>query len=196
MIKFNNYPTDSRRITSSFGTRSSGWHDGIDIGAVKAGVEGDNIYAVADGEVIISKVNGGGVKQGYGYYVALKHDGFCTLYGHLQGLIVKVGQKVKAGEVIGKMGNTGKSSGAHLHFRLINSNTISFTKGTSGNTLDSIDPIPFLEAIGKEKELVSSWAKEAQEWVKEKGISDGSRPKDSITREEVWTMLFRLNNLK
>ena len=73
------------------------FHDGIDIGALIPGVEGDKLYAVADGLVIISKVNGGGVTKGYGYYIVIQHDGFSTLYGHLQELILNVGQTVKAG---------------------------------------------------------------------------------------------------
>lgn len=195
MIELKRWPTDSRRITSPFGVRGSGFHDGIDIGAVKQGVEGDPIYAVADGVVIISKVNNGGVTKGYGYYIAIRHQGFASLYGHLQSLDVKVGQQVEAGEVVGKMGNTGSSSGAHLHFRLIDRPVVVFTKLPNGNTFGSVDPVPYLRKVGTAAEAVSPWAREASAWVVSNNISDGARPKDNVTREEVWTMLHRASKL-
>lgn len=198
MIKLIRWPTDSKRITSSFGPRWGDFHDGIDIGAIRAGVPGDSIYSVADGKVIISKVNGGGVTKGYGYYVAIQHDGFCSLYGHLQGLIVNVGQVIKAGQIIGKMGNTGTSTAAHLHFRLIEGNGVSFDRLDNGRTKGSIDPVPFLNEIGKEvikvaevKQEVSSWAKEAWDWAIKEKITDGTNPKGPITREQVATMIYR-----
>lgn len=205
MIKLRNWPTDSRRITSPFGPRWGDFHDGIDIGATTKGVKGDNIYSVADGTVVISKVNGGGVTKGYGYYVAIKHNGFCTLYGHLQGLIVKVGQTVKAGQIIGKMGNTGTSTGAHLHFRLIEGNAVSFDRLDNGKTKGSIDPEPFLresqeviqvsnpnkEVAKVAEQTVSAWAKEAWEWAIKEKITDGTNPKNTVTREQLVTMLYR-----
>jgi len=204
MIKLIRWPTDSKRITSPFGPRWGAFHDGVDIGAIKPGVEGDNIYAVADGEVVISKVNGGGVTKGYGYYIAIRHNGFCTLYGHLQGLILKVGDKVKAGQVIGKMGSTGTSTAAHLHFRLIEGNTVLFNQDSSGKTRGSINPEPFLreasEVIqtsnptkeeankveGDKPIEVPPWATEAWEWAKENGINDGKVDSE----EEIRTMCY------
>lgn len=205
MIKLKNWPTDSRRITSSFGPRWGDFHDGIDIGATKPGIEGDKIYSVADGTVVISKVNGGGVNKGYGYYVAIKHNGFCSLYGHLQGLLVKVGQTVKAGQIIGKMGNTGTSTGAHLHFRLIEGNEVPFDRLDNGKTKGSVDPEPFLreaqevvqtsnpikEVAKVVEQTVSSWAKEAWEWAIKEKITDGTNPKNPVTREQLITMLYR-----
>jgi len=191
MIKLKNWPTDSKRITSPFGPRWGEFHDGDDIGAVEPGIEGDDIYAVADGEVIISKVNGGGVTKGYGYYIAIKHDGFCTLYGHLQGLIVQVGQVVKSGQIVGKMGSTGTSTAAHLHFRLIEGNTVSFEKDSTGKTKGSVNPEPFLreseviqtsnptkeEVKIRESDKVSFkiplWGQEACKWAAANGIDDG-----------------------
>ncbi len=123
-MEFKHNPTESTRITRIFGkqehpiTHIVKDHNGIDIGAIIAGKQGDPLYAVSDGTVIISKVNGGGVDVGYGYYVVIQHVGFATLYGHMQGLIVKVGQVVKAGQIIGHMGNTGTSTATHLHFGL------------------------------------------------------------------------------
>ena len=133
------------------------FHDGIDIGALIPGVEGDKLYAVADGLVIISKVNGGGVTKGYGYYIVIQHDGFSTLYGHLQELILNVGQTVRAGEIIGKMGNTGTSTGAHLHFRLSegNYNSNYFRLDENGKTYGSINPEPFLNSLLSYEEIIN-----------------------------------------
>lgn len=146
-IVFEHVPTLSKRVTSPFGNRSGGFHDGVDIGALQKGVEGDKLYAVADGVISISKIDGAGLNRGYGYYIVVKHKGFSTLYGHLQGLDVKVGQRVKAGDVIGRMGNTGSSTGAHVHFRLSNEENIRFTRDGNGKTHGSINPQPYIDAV-------------------------------------------------
>jgi len=148
-IQFKNRPCKSTRVTSPFGSRWGSFHDGIDIGALTPGVDGDELYAVADGTVIISKVNGGGVKVGYGNYIVIQHDGFCTLYGHMQKLGLPVGTKVKAGDVIGYMGNTGSSTGTHVHFRVAKCNYGSdfFNKDSNGITMGSVDPEPYLNNI-------------------------------------------------
>ena len=102
-------PTPSRVITSNFGSRWGRQHKGLDI---KVYI-GDTIRAAFDGKVRICKYNGGG----YGYYIVIRHpNGLETLYGHLSKQIVKKDQIVRAGEPIGLGGNTGKSSGSHLHF--------------------------------------------------------------------------------
>lgn len=94
--------------TSSYGWRWGRPHTGIDL-ALKTG---DSVYAAFDGVVRLSKYNGG-----YGNCVVIRHyNSLETLYGHLSKLLVKVGQKVKAGEVIGLGGSTGHSTGPHLHF--------------------------------------------------------------------------------
>ena len=75
------------------------------------------IVAAASGQVIISKNSGW--NGGYGNYVVIKHNnGTQTLYGHLTSSAVEVGETVDQGEVIGAMGNTGKSTGTHLHFEV------------------------------------------------------------------------------
>ncbi len=148
-IVFQHRPAQSERITSPFGWRGNSFHDGVDIGALKQGVEGDPLYAVADGVVSISKIDGAGLYGGYGYYIVIKHDGFSTLYGHLQGLMVKVGQKVKAGEIIARMGNTGSSTGAHVHFRLSTEENIRFGRDSNGITYGSINPQPYIDAVTK-----------------------------------------------
>ena len=107
------FPCDSRRVTSSYGYRRSfrRQHYGTDI---KVYV-GDTIRAAFDGKVRI--VANQGRKKGYGKYIVIRHyNGFETVYGHLSKHIVVENQEVKAGEVIGLGGNTGRSTGSHLHF--------------------------------------------------------------------------------
>lgn len=125
MIRFAHNPVESPRTTSPFGWRLHPIlkerikHNGIDLAAKVPGRTGDPIYAVADGTVLISKVNEGGPKAGYGYYIVIQHDGFATLSGHMEELSkLKQGDKVKAGQQIGTMGNTGTSTNPHLHFAL------------------------------------------------------------------------------
>ena len=116
------WPVASRRITSGFGWRvhpirgGRHFHSGIDIG-----VSFGSVRAAKYGKVTFS-----GWMGGYGYAVILAHpDGYKTLYGHLSRLYVKVGQYVKQGQGIALSGNSGLSSGPHLHFEIIKSgNTI------------------------------------------------------------------------
>ncbi len=82
-----------------------------------AGAVGTAIRAAASGEVIVSKSSGW--NGGYGQYIVVKHaNGSQTLYAHLSANNVGVGDTVSSGEVIGAMGNTGKSTGPHLHFEV------------------------------------------------------------------------------
>lgn len=98
-------------ITSKYGKRWKNMHKGIDIDAER----GDDILAAADGVVVKA-----GVGTGYGKMVKIQHSGgYSTIYAHLRKIKVKAGQKVKKGDVIGKAGNTGTSSGIHLHFEIL-----------------------------------------------------------------------------
>ncbi len=97
------------------GTRTQGIHgyNGVDIAASV----GTPILAAASGEVIISRQ--GGWNGGYGNYVVIKHDnGTQTLYAHNQSNAVGMGQYVVKGQVIGYVGSTGRSTGAHVHFEI------------------------------------------------------------------------------
>jgi LysM repeat protein len=89
-------------------------YNGIDLGA-RAGTP---VYASAAGTVIVAK-GGGGYNGGYGNYVVISHaNGTQTLYAHLTSVMVSVGQSVAQGEQIGTVGNTGRSTGFHLHFEV------------------------------------------------------------------------------
>ncbi|GHB48796.1 peptidoglycan DD-metalloendopeptidase family protein [Mongoliitalea lutea] len=104
-------PLDETRITSEFGFRRYRWHHGTDL---KLTV-GTPIYSVFDGIVRIRSYD----RTGYGYYVVVRHkNGLETLYGHMSRITVDVGQEVKAGDILGLGGNTGRSTGPHLHFEV------------------------------------------------------------------------------
>lgn len=120
-------------ITSYFGPRWGTVHQGLDI-------SGYNVYGkpivAADGGVVYA-VNrtdkwGTGMFAGYGYAVIINHGGqLKTLYAHCSKVVVKAGQKVSRGQVIAYVGNTGYSTGAHLHFEVRKNNT-------------RVNPLPYL----------------------------------------------------
>lgn len=107
---------DFNRISAGYGWRvhpiykTRKFHDGMDF----TGKIGTPLYAT--GDAVVKKV---GKQRGYGNTVVLDHGyGYTTLYAHLNGYNVKRGQKVKRGEVIAFLGNTGKSTGPHLHYEI------------------------------------------------------------------------------
>lgn len=98
-------------VTSPYGMRRNRMHKGTDI---KVQI-GDSIHSAWDGQVRIV----GWDPHGYGYYVVVRHtNGLETVYGHLSNPLVDEYQKVDAGEVVGLGGNTGRSTGSHLHFEI------------------------------------------------------------------------------
>ena len=102
-------PTPSRVITSNFGARWGRQHKGLDI---KVYI-GDTIRAAFSGKVRIVKYE----PRGYGKYVVIRHyNGLETYYGHMSKQLVTENEEVKAGDPIGLGGNTGRSTGSHLHF--------------------------------------------------------------------------------
>ncbi|OCX51429.1 hypothetical protein BEL04_15495 [Mucilaginibacter sp. PPCGB 2223] len=111
------YPHSVDHLTSNFGYRSdpfdashAEYHPGIDFG----GAIGDQVKCTANGKVIWA-----GWYGGYGNCIRIEHGNHLeTLYGHLSKIGVKVGQKVSVGDVIGNVGSTGHSTGAHLHYEV------------------------------------------------------------------------------
>lgn len=225
-------PFSGYRITSPYGWRNDpftgirSWHTGIDL--VKS--HKAPIYAFVAGEVIHARmgVSGSGF-GGFGNVVSvLDSNGFLHCYCHLDACLVNVGQYVSKGQQIGTQGNTGRSTGSHLHYEVRSKSSPSFGFGTD------VDPTQYLLSAGKEndevtraeyeqlqsqvtnlqssvneifrvlndgtvalnkpidKQKVAEWALEAQQYVKQKGISDGERPEDYVRRQEVWTMLERI----
>lgn len=104
-------PVKHRVVNSHFGYRKSfgRMHRGVDL---KANI-GDTIYAAFNGKVRLTKFDRGG----YGFFVVVRHDnGMETVYGHLSRFLVKQNQHVRSGQPIALSGNTGRSTGPHLHF--------------------------------------------------------------------------------
>jgi murein DD-endopeptidase MepM/ murein hydrolase activator NlpD len=125
-------PVKTAAFTSSFGVRSdpfrgsAAMHAGIDL----AGPVGTPIYATADGTVTDAAWNSGG----YGNLVKLHHGrGIETRYGHLSQILVRPGQQVKRGDMIARMGSTGRSTGSHLHYEV----------RIDGR---AVNPIPFMKS--------------------------------------------------
>lgn len=162
MIKFNFSPIkgmDLNKINSKFGmrlhpiTKVRKLHEGIDYPAPA----GTPVHAVVDGKVTVSKMQDN--RKGYGNYIVIDHGDYDTIYAHLSARKVPAGQTVKAGDIIGLVGSTGDSTGAHLHFGLC---------GAFGKR-DWMDPLPYLKTIGGRKMTVD----EAKKIVKEKaGLDD------------------------
>ncbi len=106
------------RISSKYGyrvhpitKRRGSFHKGIDIAAPR----GTPVYAAAKGTVYLAKY----VRYGYGNLIIIKHEKeLSTYYGHLSKILVRKGQRVKKGSLIGKVGSTGRSTGPHLHFEI------------------------------------------------------------------------------
>ena len=123
-------PVDAVTFTSGFGVRSDPFHGGA---AMHSGVDipgsyGTSIFATADG--IVGRA---GWANGYGNLVELEHGrGIQTRYGHLSAILVMAGQRVKRGDLIARMGSTGRSTGTHLHYEV---------------RLDgsAVNPMPFLQ---------------------------------------------------
>lgn len=108
-LKHFSMPCASRVVTSNFGARWGRAHKGLDI---KVYI-GDTIRAAFSGKVRIVKYE----PAGYGKYVVIRHNnGLETIYGHMSAQLVSENQTVKAGQPIGLGGNTGRSTGSHLHF--------------------------------------------------------------------------------
>lgn len=109
-VRFLTHPTKGGYITSEFGRRWGRNHNGIDI----AHNTGDPVYASMDGVVKEASY-----KYSYGNKILINHgEGLETIYAHLDSFNVKVGDVVKKGDLIGRVGNTGNSTGSHLHFEL------------------------------------------------------------------------------
>lgn len=115
-ILFLTWPLPATGITSMYGERTdpidrrSRWHRGIDMEAEY----GTTVMASADGQIVAAGWNGG-----YGRQIVIEHGGgYQTVYAHLSQILVPLRARVKAGQAIGRVGNSGRSTGAHLHFEV------------------------------------------------------------------------------
>ena len=210
-------PVKNARLTSKFGWRTiqgkKEWHQGIDL----ASTGKVPIYASADGAVIRA-----GTLGTYGKVVMIQHSingkRYDTNYAHLDSVSVKVGQKVKAGQQIGIMGNTGRSFGVHLHFEIHNGPW----KSGQPNAVDPMKFIKLKEEPKKEEGLTVSQYNEIMKrlddiekkingkmdvqvarkvsgthekaWNKATSnkVVNGENPQGYVTREQMTTILDRL----
>lgn len=118
-------------LTSGFGQRWGRMHRGIDLSAPI----GTPVLGACSGEVVHIGKNGAGPGRTYGNYVVIHHGGgLYTLYAHLHKVLVDKGQKVKGGQAVGEVGSTGRSTGPHLHFEVIEGVT-------------EVDPLPYLPSV-------------------------------------------------
>lgn len=147
------------KVTSIRGNRTlfgaNQYHGGLDLVAL----EDTNIYAIADGVVDATPYE----KNGFGYYVRQKlSDGIRIYYGHMKegSIAVKAGQKIKKGDMLGVMGSTGQSTGAHTHLEIR-------VPGTSKESLDICEYTGIPNELGtyEAKELTPD---EAMQKIKEK----------------------------
>ncbi len=118
-------PFEGGIITSAFGERDGALHEGMDI----AIDEGTPLKAMLDGTVTVAEYD----EKGYGHYLVVtcsENEKF--LYAHCQRLTVKTGDAVKAGDIVAFVGNTGRSSGSHLHVEWI----------CNGHTVDPLQILP------------------------------------------------------
>ena len=122
-------PVKSGKITATMYYSSGKYHGAVDFGVSV----GTPVYAAADGIVVTSTWGG---SDRYGYYVKIKHyNGYYTLYAHASSLVAKVGQEVKQGDLIMYSGNTGNSTGPHLHYEV---------RKSPGGYNDRVNPMNFL----------------------------------------------------
>ncbi|MGW0500414.1 M23 family metallopeptidase [Streptomyces sp. NPDC003007] len=131
-------PVKKYTLTASFAQNGGMWqstHSGQDF-AVPSGTQ---VVAAHGGTVVKAGGNGAGDGPAYGNAVVIKHgNGTYSQYAHLSKITVRIGQIVKTGQEIAKSGNTGNSSGPHLHFEI----------RTTPNYGSAVDPVKFLRAKG------------------------------------------------
>jgi len=129
------YPVTNRRVTSNYGWREDPvnpiagqmtFHRAVDL----AGKMGDPVKAALKGTVLHVDSN-----RNLGNFIILKHGEYQTLYAHLSVVSVKAGEQVNQGQVIGKVGETGYTTGPHLHFEVFR----------NGNRVNSINPLELLK---------------------------------------------------
>lgn len=174
---FKNYPN---KITQIY---KKGIHNGIDLVANINGKSGfDYIVAHSDGVVVGCRNNYNKTDKtgnSYGNYVKIKHDnGMFTMYGHIKynTVQVKVNQKVRKGDVIGYMGNTGHSFGAHLHFEVRNEKDV------------RIDPTPYIDS-----DLPNKWVTGKYRLLYSKAIRNNHTLDNNIVKVKQCMSSVKLN---
>jgi len=141
------WPVTGRQITQHFGVNGSYYarfglpgHEGVDL----AGHIGDAVFAAAEG--VVQEVRSAGASHNYGNFIRVRHErGYVTTYAHLSEIEVGLGQHVRGGQQIGRIGSSGNSSGPHLHFGM------SGDAGQADWPRGIINPEPYLALLEEEK---------------------------------------------
>ena len=138
MIDVSGYHAPSlKHVTSNFGFRKWRHHYGIDLKVHR----GDTVKCAFDGVVSVTRYD----RRGYGYFTIVRHNnGLETIYGHMSKFLAQVGDTLRAGDAVGMGGNTGRSTGYHLHFEL----------RYLGNPINPNDIIDFESHSAKNRVLV------------------------------------------
>lgn len=197
------WPTRNPYVTQHYGAKSpryKTYHRGIDLRVVNDPKR--DIIAAQAGEVVfldastpfswytgMEKNKNFGVGSPFGKHLKIKskmgEETYFLLYAHLEEIYVKKGDHVKAGEVLGKGGDTGNAAGAHLHFE------IRKEKDSSANSLN-----PFPHFVSAFKNRIPEWGKEAWKWgLEHKILSDKSYFDDQISKGELTVLLHRFYKL-
>lgn len=201
-------PAESRLVTSSYGYRRSfrRMHYGTDI---KVYV-GDTIRAAFPGKIRIVAYEG----KGYGQYVIIRHpNGLETVYAHMSKQLVQENQIVKAGEAIGLGGNTGRSTGSHLHFetrflgqfidpellfdfeaRDVKGDFYMFRSGGNGTMLATRNVVGGESEISEEIDRQLAKAEESREFQENKIAAQRSKPRSQVHKVKPGETLSAIAN--
>lgn len=155
---FKRHPVDNPRITYGFGAGSDKWGEVGHLGVDYGGYEGQPIYAPADGTIVWARGSTAAAGNPWEQIPGSGNNGNCiiinhgpkdwathTLYAHLSAITAKEGQRVKAGQLIGHMGNTGYSFGTHLHWEMF----IDYMEGQypAGTFYGRVNPLDYFDVV-------------------------------------------------
>lgn len=154
-------PTKGPMVTE-YGAKRPYFHNGIDIAAP----QGQPIKSILGGKVLVARLQ---KYTGNGGIVIIDHGRFKSVYLHMSAFDVKEGDTIKRGQVIGKVGNTGRSSGAHLHFGI-------YPNGTP------VDPEQWLKHITKGQKLINRWNSQFKQLPQKAVKTFNNKAKSSIKR--------------
>lgn len=158
-------PLKECKITSGYGKRKhpitgvQNFHNGLDFSAPI----GTPVYSVSDGIILISTFH-----RNLGNYLVVDHDGFLSVYAHLKQKGLPAGRIVKSGDEIGKVGSTGSSTGAHLHFEIRlgeYGNNKTFWQMIDGKYPNSVDPKEYLITISKHEQILREKSSNPEGWL-------------------------------
>lgn len=193
------YPLRSVRITQRFGENPASYaqdglagHNGVDFGCPT----GTELLASANG--VVTEVGNQGAK-GYGKYFRIKtNNGLQLTYGHCSAILVIVGDSVTAGQVVAKSGNTGRSTGPHLHFGVREYDSSGNIKNYGNGFKGAIDPLPLFMNTTSTNPAVppeDPELAEAKLWAQEHKVMGMTSLDKPILRQDALRVVYRLYQL-